>query len=82
MQTVVERLGIDAQHVIFGHTHRSGPHPGDEGWGRLINSGSWIHEPAFLGAHPRKSPYWPGHVVIVPDAGEPELRSTLDELPV
>jgi predicted phosphodiesterase len=81
MHTVVERLGIDAKHVIFGHTHRSGPHAGDEGWGPLINTGSWIHEPAFLGNDPKASPYWPGHVVIVPDEGEPELQSLLAELP-
>jgi UDP-2,3-diacylglucosamine pyrophosphatase LpxH len=82
MHEVTERLAIDAPHVIFGHTHRSGPHPGDEGWGPLMNTGSWIHEPAFLGREPKRSPYWPGHVVIVPDEGPPELRSTLDELPV
>jgi predicted phosphodiesterase len=82
MLTVIERLGIDAQHVIFGHTHRSGPHPGDSGWGPLINTGSWIHEPAFLGRSPEDSPYWPGHVALVPDEGPPELVSLLDELPV
>jgi hypothetical protein len=81
MLTVIERLGIDARHVIFGHTHRSGPHPGDSGWGPLINTGSWIHEPAFLGSSPKDSPYWPGHVALVPDEGPPELVSLLDELP-
>ena len=30
MGEVVERLGIDARHVIFGHTHRSGPLPDDD----------------------------------------------------
>ncbi|MEA2440180.1 MAG: hypothetical protein QOH76_1604 [Thermoleophilaceae bacterium] len=81
MATVVDRLGIDAGHVIFGHTHRSGPHPGDEGWGRLMNTGSWIHEPAFLGHSPKDSPYWPGHAAIVPDEGPPELVTLVDELP-
>jgi hypothetical protein len=76
---VISGLGIEAEHVIFGHTHRSGPHPGDEGWElpsgtRLMNSGSWIHEPAFLGDPPQKSPYWPGTCVIVEDSGPPELR--------
>jgi hypothetical protein len=78
---VVERLGIDAAHVIFGHTHRSGPHPGDASWGPLMNTGSWIHEPAFLGASPKDSPYWPGHMALVPDDGPPELLTLLDELP-
>jgi predicted phosphodiesterase len=86
MAETVERLGIEADHVIFGHTHRSGPHPGDEGWdlpggGRLMNTGSWIHEPAFLGSSPRESPYWPGHVAMVPDEGLPVLLSLLEELP-
>jgi predicted phosphodiesterase len=81
MHEVVRRLGIDAAHVIFGHTHRSGPHAGDSGWGPLMNTGSWIHEPAFLGRSPRESPYWPGHVALVPDEGPPELMSLLDELP-
>jgi predicted phosphodiesterase len=81
MHEVVRRLDIDAKHVVFGHTHRSGPHPGDEGWGPLINTGSWIHEPAFLGAEPKQSPYWPGHMAIVPDEGEPELLSLVDRLP-
>lgn len=79
MAEVIEGLGIDAEHVIFGHTHRSGPHAGDEGWetpggSRLVNSGSWIYEPAFLGPDPGRSPYWPGTCVHVGDGGAPELR--------
>jgi len=87
MAQVVDRLGIEADHVIFGHTHRSGPHERDTGgWdlpggGRLMNTGSWIHEPVFLGAAPRESPYFPGHLAFVPDSGAPELRSLLDEIP-
>lgn len=30
MREVVGRLGIDAPHVIFGHSHRTGPLPGDD----------------------------------------------------
>jgi hypothetical protein len=82
MLTVLERLGVDAPHVIFGHTHRSGPHRGDSGWGPLMNTGSWIHEPAFLGSSPKKSPYWPGHMALVPDEGPPELIRLVDDLPV
>jgi hypothetical protein len=48
----------------------------------LINTGSWIYEPAFLGASPKDSPYWPGHVALVPESGPPELVTLLDELPV
>jgi predicted phosphodiesterase len=81
MTIVTDTLGIDAAHVVFGHTHRSGPHPRDDGWGRLMNTGSWIHEPAFLGGDPKASPYWPGHVVLVPEEGPPELVRVLEELP-
>jgi UDP-2,3-diacylglucosamine pyrophosphatase LpxH len=83
----LERLGIEASYAVFGHTHRSGPHPEDsDGWTtatgtRLVNTGSWIHEPAFLGEEPEKSPYWPGHMVMVNATGPPELRRLLTELP-
>ena len=80
MRTVIDRLGIGAEHVIFGHTHRSGPHARDHGWGPLINTGSWIFEPAFLGREPKDSPYWPGHVAYVPDEGPPELVTVVREL--
>jgi predicted phosphodiesterase len=84
MAAVAHALGIDARHVIFGHTHRSGPWPRDgEGWalpggGRLTNSGSWIHEPVFVGDRPAESPYLPGVVVWVDDDAEPRLERLLD----
>ena len=94
MGRVAERLGVDASWVLFGHTHRSGPHEGagsaplDDGpeWttpggARLLNTGCWIHEPAFLGADPKASPYFPGTCAFVPDEGPPRLRRLLDELP-
>ena len=44
---------IEAEHVMFGHTHRAGPLANDDslewvfaGGGRLINSGCWVYEPA------------------------------------
>jgi Calcineurin-like phosphoesterase len=80
MRTVIDRLGIEAEHVLFGHTHRSGPHERDTGWGPLMNTGSWIHEPAFLGREPKESPYWPGHVAYVHDEGPPELVTVVDAL--
>jgi hypothetical protein len=84
MAAVVGALGIDADHVVFGHTHRSGPWPRDaDGWnlpngGRLTNSGSWIYEPTFLGDRPAESPYLPGVVVWVDDDGPPRLERLLD----
>jgi hypothetical protein len=80
MRAVIGRLGLDAGHVVFGHTHRSGPHPGDAGWDGLVNSGSWIHEPYLLGNDPSSSPYHPGHVVLIDDDGPPRLKRALTEL--
>ena len=81
MRQVTDRLGIGAAHVIFGHTHRSGPHEGEEDhWRGLMNTGSWIHEPVFLGDRPKDSPYYPGHMAIVEDDGPPQLRPLLGGL--
>jgi hypothetical protein len=69
--------------VIFGHTHRPGPLPGDDPaeWtsvsgSRLWNSGSWLHESAFVrtGAD---SPYWPGTVLTLEDEGPPRIENVL-----
>ncbi|MEA2380222.1 MAG: hypothetical protein QOH72_193 [Solirubrobacteraceae bacterium] len=75
MRAVVARLGIDARHVIFGHTHRAGPLAGDDpadwalpGGGRLWNSGSWVLERAWT-REGTASPYWPGGAVELDDAG-------------
>lgn len=83
---VASRLGVPAGgHLIFGHTHRAGPLPGDARgeWvtaagTQLINSGCWVHEPSFLGPDPARSPYRPGFAVIVEDAGDPQLVNLLD----
>jgi predicted phosphodiesterase len=76
---VIESLGIEAEHVIFGHTHRRGG-PERKGQARLWNTGSWVHSPGLLGPSAAVSPYWPGTICIVGDTGEPELRHLLDEL--
>lgn len=82
---VLVRLGVDAPHVIFGHTHRAGPLPGDERseWTaskgtRLVNTGCWVHEPGFLGEDPSRSPYRPGFCAFVDGDGAPQLRNLLD----
>jgi len=78
---VLARLGVPADaHVIFGHTHRAGPLPGDDRgeWGRVVNAGSWVHDPAWVGDSPGDSPYRPGFAVIVGDSGPPELVNLLD----
>jgi hypothetical protein len=86
LSAVVERLGVEAEHVIFGHSHRTGPLPGDDvtewrtetgAW--LHNSGSWVYEPAFTGARDTSNPYWPGGAIVVEDAGAPQLLRLLAE---
>jgi predicted phosphodiesterase len=80
---VVRRLGIDADHLVFGHTHRRGPMKGETGWRlpegtRLWNTGSWVYAPGIVGASSADSPYWPGTIAVVEDDGSPELRHVLD----
>ena len=79
MVEVVERLAIEARHVVFGHTHRRGT-PDRQGETRLWNSGSWVHSPALLGETAAVSPYWPGTICLLEDEGDPELRHLLDGL--
>ena len=88
MGDVVDVLGIRAEHVLFGHTHRPGPLPGEEddpGWrlpggARLWNTGSWFLESALLGERRRESPYWPGGVTYLHDSGPPEPVNVLRDL--
>jgi predicted phosphodiesterase len=84
MGEVVARLRIDARHVIFGHTHRSGPMPGDDanewrlaGGGGLLNTGSWVYESMYVDRQ-WGSPYWPGGAVAVEDGGDPSFMRLLD----
>jgi hypothetical protein len=83
---VLRRLGVAAPHVIWGHSHRSGPWPQDDiaEWtthagGRIHNTGSWVYQPHFLSDEPNRSPYWPGTAVLVPETGPPELIRLLGE---
>jgi hypothetical protein len=83
---VLRRLGITAPHVIFGHTHRSGPWPGDDQaeWRtpagtQVHNTGSWVYQPHFLSERPHASPYWPGTAVVVEDDGPPRLIRLLGD---
>lgn len=80
---VLARLDVPAAHVIFGHTHRAGPLPGDDlsEWGgtRLTNTGSWVYEARFVGADPLGSPYRPGFAAVLGDDGPPALISLLDQ---
>ena len=84
MGEVVHRLGIEADHVIFGHTHRRGPLKAEVGWRledgtRLHNTGSWIHSPWLLGRTAADSPYWPGTIILVEDDREPRAINLLED---
>ena len=85
MGEVAARLGVGDAHVVFGHTHRAGPLPGDDlaewrgpGGARLINTGCWTYDAYFLTPTPGESPYWPGSCVLVEDDGPPVLRRLLE----
>jgi hypothetical protein len=82
----LRRLGVTAPHVVFGHSHRSGPWPGDDlsEWtaptgSRLMNTGSWVYQRHFLTDAPNESPYWPGTAIVVEDEGPPELIRLLGD---
>jgi hypothetical protein len=86
MGEVAARLGLDDAHVIFGHTHRAGPLPGDldaewrgPGGARLLNAGCWTYDSYFVTQTPGESPYWPGGSVLVEDDGPPVSRRLLDD---
>ena len=84
-EEVLRRLGVHARHAIFGHTHRAGPLPEDDRaeWATssgvsLVNSGSWVHDRAWIGDSAAESPYRPGFAVILVDAEPPRLVNLLD----
>lgn len=85
---VVHRLGIDAETVIFGHVHRSGPHEardrpaqwqGPGGTPRILNTGCWVYEPLLLTRTRPPHPYWPGGAVMI-DADVPRAIGLLDDV--
>jgi hypothetical protein len=86
MGEVTRRLGIEAEHVIFGHSHRAGPLPDDDvtewrtaGGSWLHNSGCWVYEGSFLAGGGPSSPYWPGRAIVVQDDDAPRVLSLLGD---
>ena len=85
MGEVVRALGIAAPYVVFGHTHRAGPLPGDApaewaaGPTRLVNGGCWVDEPVFATGGP-DNPYWAGRGVVVEDDGPPRVERLVADL--
>jgi len=86
MSAVVGLLGVEADYVIFGHTHCAGPLPWMDPaeWrlpngGQMINSGCWTDEPR-INSTEIVSPYRPGRGVLVTDSGPPQQLVIADEL--
>ena len=85
---VAHRLGVDADHVVFGHVHRLGPLPGDElpqwtgpsGRPQILNTGSWVYEPLLLHRSAPPHPYWPGGAVLLEPGKGPRAIGLLDDL--
>jgi hypothetical protein len=82
----LHRLGVGARYVIWGHSHRSGPWPGDDPaeWttragGRIVNTGSWVYQAHFLTPEPNGSPYWPGTAVLIEPGEPPRLLRLLGD---
>jgi hypothetical protein len=88
MGAVVRRLRVEAEHVVFGHSHRAGPLPDDDQseWRvpsgpRLHNAGCWTYEDVFLRRPGPSSPYWPGCAIVVDDRDPPRLERLLAAVP-
>ncbi len=86
MGEVAAHLDLGGAYVVFGHTHRTGPLPGDDerewrgrGGARLVNAGSWTYSSIFLAGSSAANPYWPGACVLVEDDGPPVIRRLLQD---
>jgi hypothetical protein len=85
---VAHRLGVDADWVLFGHVHRTGPLPGDDpaqwrgpvGRPRILNTGCWVWEPVLVHRASPPHPYWPGGAVVLEDGSDPRAVGLLDHL--
>jgi hypothetical protein len=86
---VAAALGVAPAALIFGHTHRAGPLPGDPAWewttergGRMLNTGAWVHpRTAPIGPEAGAgSAYWPGRAVLVDADGAAHPLRLLDDV--
>ena len=77
--------------MIFGHIHRRGSLsegtarlPGTPIWRHdgvtLHNTGNWLYAEALLGMAVPQSPFWPGSMIVVGEAGPPELIELLGDV--
>ena len=75
MGEVAARLDLGDAYVVFGHTHRAGPLPGDPEHGVARRGGRAAGQLGLLDLRlglpqptPGESPYWPGTCVLVEDS--------------
>ncbi len=89
LAAVAERLGVEAEYLLFGHVHRLGPLPGEDlSWWQgspgppwIVNCGSWLYEPLLVHRARPPHPYWPGGAVELIDDQPPRTLGLLDQLP-
>lgn len=85
MAEVAQRLGVEADWIVFGHVHRLGPRD-EPAWQpvpngpRLLNTGAWVYEPMLLDRVMPPHPYWPGGAVLIEPGAEPRAVALLDDL--
>ncbi len=86
MARVAQRMGIEADWVLFGHVHRRGP-IGSERWPsplgngpRLLNTGAWLFEPLLVDRATTPHPYWPGGAVVLEEGRAPYGVGLLDDM--
>jgi predicted phosphodiesterase len=84
IREVLERLAVEAEHIVYGHTHRPGPLEGDDplAWRlgdgtHLHSAGSWTYSPGLCGPSAERSLFWPGTVTWVGEEGPPVRRELL-----
>lgn len=82
---VIRALGVDARHVVFGHSHCAGPLPGmdaaewREGPTAVHNCGCWTDEP-MIESRAHHSPYRPGRAIVLQGDGPPRLETVAEDL--
>jgi predicted phosphodiesterase len=86
IREVIGRLGVEADYVVYGHTHRPGPmeRDGAADWElasgtSLCSTGSWVYSPGLCGPTPEQSIFWPGTVTWIEDDGPPRRVELLHD---
>jgi UDP-2,3-diacylglucosamine pyrophosphatase LpxH len=76
MREVLRALGVDAPHVVFGHTHRAMQSAAVHGGiSHLTSTGSWVVE---SGGGSLDESHLPGVITVVGSHGPPRIERVLD----